>query len=104
MGTLRHIHEFQRLCVCVCVCVSACGFMRDVVEVYEGRKCFGTFKLRLYGVEHMVKGNSAIEQTHCRDYKTYSFRLAARVILCAPSHTHTMVFDNQSWNLGWNEK
>ena len=46
-----------------------------------------TFYLRLYGVRHMVKDHSDSERedTRCR-HIGYSFRLAARVILYAPSH------------------
>ena len=53
-----------------------------------------TFYLRLYGVGHMVKDHSDNEDSHCRHYIGYSFRLAARVILYTPSHriAHTTVF------------
>ena len=44
-----------------------------------------TFYLQLYGVRHMVKDNSAREETCCR-HMGYSFHLAERVILYAPSH------------------
>ena len=45
-----------------------------------------TFYLRLYGVRHMVKDHdSEREETRCR-HMGYSFRLAARVLLYAPSH------------------
>ena len=46
-----------------------------------------TFYLRLYGVGHMVQNHSDSEreETHCR-HMGYSFRLAARVLLYAPSH------------------
>ena len=47
---------------------------------------FNTFHLRLYGVGHMVKDHSAKEENHFSHYKCYSFRLAARVLLYAPSH------------------
>ena len=40
-----------------------------------------TFYLRLYGVGHMVKDHTE----SCR-HMGYSFRLAARVLLYAPSH------------------
>ena len=43
-----------------------------------------TFYLRLYGVGHMVKDHSYIEEIRCRHYMVYSFRLAARGILYAP--------------------
>ena len=42
-----------------------------------------TFYLRLYGVGHMVKDDSDSER---RNHMGYSFRLAARGILYAPSH------------------
>ena len=45
-----------------------------------------TFYLRLYGVRHMVKDHSNNEkETRCR-HIGYSYRLAARVLLYAPSH------------------
>ena len=46
-----------------------------------------TFYLRLYGVRHMVMGTILIvrKETRCR-HIGYSFRLAARVLLYAPSH------------------
>ena len=53
---------------------------------YHGRKCLFNdalntfFNLRLYGVRHMVKDHSDSE-------RGYSFRLAARVLLYASSHT-----------------
>ena len=45
-----------------------------------------TFYSRLYGVGHMVKDHSATEETCCCHYTGYSFLLAARVVLYAPSH------------------
>ena len=45
-----------------------------------------TFYLRLYGVEHMVKDHSDCEFGNPMRHMGYSFRLAARVILYAPSH------------------
>ena len=44
-----------------------------------------TFYLRLYGVGNMVKDHSVNEETRCRHYIGYSFRLAVRDILYAPS-------------------
>ena len=45
-----------------------------------------TFYLRLYGISHMVKDHSDSERgNHCY-HMGYSFRLAARVLLYAPSH------------------
>ena len=45
-----------------------------------------TFYLQLYGFEHMVEDHSAREEPHCHHYMAYSFRLAARDLLHAPSH------------------
>ena len=47
-----------------------------------------TFYLRLHGVGHMVKDHSdnEREETRCRHYVGYSFRLAARVLLYAVFH------------------
>ena len=61
-----------------------------------------TFYLRLYGVRHMVKDHS----DSCR-HIGYSFRLAARVLLCAPSHRQDSNIPrpllHQSWSTGWND-
>ena len=60
----------------------------------EGRKegnvlfndALNTFYLRLYGVRHMVKDHSDSEKgTRCR-HIGYAYRLAAQVLLYAPSH------------------
>ena len=48
-----------------------------------------TLYLRLYGVGHMVK--IAREETRCR-HMGYSFRLAARVLLYAPSHRQGNIY------------
>ena len=45
-----------------------------------------TFYLRLYIIGHMV----AREETHCR-HMGYSFRLAVRVLLYAPSHRQSFI-------------
>ena len=52
-----------------------------------------TFYLRLYGVGLMVKdhSDSENEETRCR-HIGYSFRLAARVILYAPSHRQDSIY------------
>ena len=47
---------------------------------------FNTFYLRLYGVGHMVKDHSARKETRCRQYMGYSFQLAARDHVYAPSN------------------
>ena len=60
------------------------------VSINEGKKegnalfndALNTFYLRLYGVRHMVKDHSDSEKRNMG----YSFRLAARVLLYAPSH------------------
>ena len=41
---------------------------------------------RSYSVEHMVENHSARKGSRCRLFMGYSFRLAARVLLYAPSH------------------
>ena len=49
----------------------------------------------------------AREETHCRHYMGYSFRLAARVLLYASSPKQDNIprpLLNQSWSTGWNEK
>ena len=45
-----------------------------------------TFYLRLYDVGHMVKNHSDSETGNPLLHIGYSFRLAARVLLYAPSH------------------
>ena len=45
------------------------------------------FTVRLYGVGYTVHDNeTAREKTRCHHYMGYSFRLAARNLLYAPSH------------------
>ena len=39
-----------------------------------------------YGIEQYVKGKLAKEETCCNNYMVWSFRLAARDLLYAPSH------------------
>ena len=41
------------------------------------------FILRLYGVGRVVKNSMAREETHCRQFMGYSFRLATRNLLYA---------------------
>ena len=50
------------------------------------------FILRLYGVRHMVKDHSDSEETRCC-HMGYSFRLAARVLLYAPSHRQDSTYN-----------
>ena len=45
-----------------------------------------TFYVRLYGVGHMVKDHTDSERGNGCCHMGYSFRLAARVLLYAPSH------------------
>ena len=57
-----------------------------------------TFYLQLYGVRHRVKDHS----DSC-GHMGYSFRLAASVLLYAPSHIPRPLL-HQSWSTGSNEK
>ena len=69
----------------------------------EGKKCCNLyltitqhilFTLRLYGVGHMVKDYSDSERgNHCC-HIGYSFRLATRVLLYAPSHRQDSTYHN----------
>ena len=78
-------------------CNKGCGMCYPVFVVVHtnesllliGRK--EMFYLQLYGVRHMVKDHSDREREREREetcccHMGYSFRLAARVILYAPSH------------------
>ena len=61
---------------------------------HQGRKevnvlfnnALNTFYLWLYGIGHMVKDHSDGERGNLCCHMGYSFRLAARVLLYAPSH------------------
>ena len=57
------------------------------LEYKEGNVLFNdalnTFYLRIYGIRHMVKDHSDNERGN---HIGYSFQLAARVLLYAPSH------------------
>ena len=61
-----------------------------VMRRKEGHVLFNdalnTFYLRLYGVRHMVKDHSIVRKETCCRHIGYSFRLAAKVLLYAPSH------------------
>ena len=73
-----------------------------MVDVYsyvkrlEGRKegnvlyndALNTFYLRLYGVGHMVKNHSGTEET----------RLAARILVYAPSHSQDNTYHGLCYN------
>ena len=43
------------------------------------------------------------KETHCH-HIGYSFQLAARVLLYAPSHRQDSTYHSQLWRTGWNEK
>ena len=49
---------------------------------------FNTFYLRLYGVGHSAKNQLVREETRCRHYMCYSFRLAARFCLYRQDSTY----------------
>ena len=51
-----------------------------------------TFYFTIYGVGHMVKYHSAKEETYCCHYMGYSFQLAARDPLYAPSHRQVSTY------------
>ena len=50
-----------------------------------------TFYLRSHGVRHMVKDHLDREETCCQ-HMGYSFQLAARVLLYAPSHRQDITY------------
>ena len=50
------------------------------------KDALNTFYLRLYGVGNMVKDHTDSERGYPLPHIGYSFRLAARVLLYAPSH------------------
>ena len=60
-----------------------------------------TFYLRSYGVGHMVKDHSDNQRENPLPPHRLLFRLAARVLLYAPSHIQDSTY--QSWSTGWNE-
>ena len=84
-------HKHVIKTVTVATSLSATEARRKKYDRKEGNVLFNdalnTFYLRLYGVTHMVKDHSYSEreETRCR-HICYSFRLAARVLLYAPSH------------------
>ena len=60
------------------------------------------FYVRLFGVWYVVKDHSEVrKETHCH-HMGYSFRLAARNLLYAPSHRQLLL--HQLWSIGWNKK
>ena len=52
-----------------------------------------TFYLRLHGIRHMLKDHSAREETCCC-HIGYYFRLAAKVLLYASSHTQDNTYNS----------
>ena len=77
----------------------------------EERKMFNytehstRFMLRLYGIGYIVLLGTQRKETYCCHYMGYSFQLAARVLLYAPSHRQDSTFHirllNQLWKNGW---
>ena len=68
------------------------------MEFFLFNDALNTFYLRLYVVGHMVKEHSNREkETCCHHYMSYSFQLAARDLLYAPSHRQ----DNTYHSLGY---
>ena len=88
------------------------GFLQQLQSKKEGRK--EMFYLTTHST-HFIYGyiashiwyrtiQIAREETRCR-HMGYSFRLAVRVLLYAPSHRHIpQPLLHQSWSTGWNEK
>ena len=75
--------------VSVSVCVLA-GMSSSKVDPERKNVLFNdalnTFYLRLYGVRHMVEDHSDRERKPAAAILAHSLRLAARVLLYAPSH------------------
>ena len=63
--------------------------MEGIVLFNDG---LNTFYLRLYGVRHMVKYHINSERKPAAAKMGYSFRLAARVLLYAPSQRHDCTY------------
>ena len=56
-----------------------------------------TFYLWLHDIGCMVKDHLAREQTHGRNYMSYSFRLAARILLYTPFHRQDSTYHSLSY-------
>ena len=74
-------------------------FFVKYVGVKEERNFFNdtlnTFYLWLYSIKDMVKDHSeASEETHCQHLMGYSFQLAVRNQLQAPSHRQDNTYHN----------
>ena len=69
------------------VMILQIGVVPERENFFLFNDALNAFYLRLYGVRHMVKDHSDSEReaTRCC-HMGYSFRLAARVLLYAPSH------------------
>ena len=91
------IHHQRKPYGATVVCFSFCFLGLKVGSDMEGRKegnvlfndALNIFYLRLYGVGHMVKDHSDSEKGNPlppQCHMGYSFRLAARVLLYAPSN------------------
>ena len=80
LQTTQTLFDF---CTYICLCRK---LFRDQEENVLFNDALNTFYLRLYGVTYMVNDNSVSEreETRCR-HMGYSFRLAVRVLLYAPS-------------------
>ena len=80
---------------------------RIVGERKDGRNvlfndALNTFYLRLYGVRYMVKDHSDTGEESRYRHMGYSFRLAARALLCASSHRqdntyHGLCYTSRVW-------
>ena len=74
----------------------------------DGRKyilfndTLNTFYFQLYGVGHMIKHHSAKMKTHYH-HLDYSFQLAARILLYAPSNRQDKTYHSLCYT-GWNKK
>ena len=59
------------------------------------------FYLQLYGIRHMVKDHSVKEETRRHHYMGYSFLLAARNLLYAPSYGQDNTYHNICYTSWW---
>ena len=80
--------------------ITLCNFKYDETRKERKRNvlfndALNTFYLRLYGVRHMVKDHSDSERG-----MGYSFRLAARVVLYAPSHRQDNTYHGLCYTSG----
>ena len=92
--------EFTKQISKVAVFTRTIAILLSIMHLMEGNILFNyalsTCLIRLYSARYMVKDHSySVEETRCRHYMGYSFRLAARDVLYASSHTH----DNTHYGL-----